>query len=185
MKIAAIIGALSSVALVLAPSLASAAPAGSSAGGAMAPLVAAAGVQTSAAISTGMTIEDVAAVFRNNGLNAEISQDGGEPVIYSEIAGFNFALFGFGCASGACNEFLFSSYFDPDKEISLDAINAFNEKTVAGRAFLDEDGDPNVEHLFTVSDGADEDLVERNLAIWESVLIDFAEHIQFFHGAAS
>lgn len=139
-----------------------------------------------AAVGEGMTIEKVAGVLRANGLSVDVSQDGvGDPVIYSEIAGFNFALFGFNCTSEGCNEFLFSSYFDTDKKISLDAINAFNEKTVAGRAFLDGDGDPNLEHLFTLSDGDDDDLIERNLAIWEAVLLDFAEHIDFYDGAAS
>lgn len=143
-------------------------------------------VQSASALSDGMTIEKVASVLRSNGLTVDVSQDGvGDPVIYSEIAGFNFALFGFNCASDGCNEFLFSSYFDTDKKVPLDAINAFNEKTVAGRAFLDGDGDPNLEHLFTVSDGGDSDLIERNLAIWEAVLVDFAEHIEFYDGAAS
>ena len=99
-------------------------------------------------------------------------------MIYSEAAGLNYALFGFNCsgATQVCNEFLFSTFFDVDTAPSLQVINAFNEKALAGRAFLDNEGDPNLEHLFTVADD-NQDLIERNLAIWEATMLDFAEHL--------
>ena len=136
------------------------------------------GVQA-ASESNGMSIEQVAEVMRSNGLTVEIgADDGADPVIYSEAAGLNFALFGYNCSgvSNACSEFLFSTYFDVEQAPPLEVINAYNERALAGRAFLDDDGDPNLEFLFTVS-GSNNELIERNLAIWESAMLDFAEHL--------
>ncbi len=127
----------------------------------------------------GMSVARVAEVMRENGFSVEIGEDGAsDPVIYSEAAGLNFALFGFNCAgtTNVCNEFLFSTYFDLENAPNLETINAFNEKALAGRAFIDDEGDANLEHLFTVASD-DKDLIERNLAIWEATMLDFAEHL--------
>ncbi|MEL7487995.1 MAG: YbjN domain-containing protein [Pseudomonadota bacterium] len=137
--------------------------------------------------NNGMTIAQVAGVMRDNGFTIVLNEDkAGEPVIFSEAIGLNFALFGYNCegAEMACSEFLFSAYFDTDVAPSLETINAFNEKALAGRAFLDETGDPNIEHLFTVSAADDGELIERNLAIWETVLTEFAEHIGYFEAGS-
>ena len=137
-------------------------------------------VAATAPEATGMSISKVADVMRENGFAVELSADGaGDPVIYSETDGLNFALFGFNCsgADALCNEFLFSTYFDLDKTPSFEAINEFNEKALASRAFIDDDGDANLEHLFSVTCSGDTEQIERNLAIWESVIIDFADHL--------
>ena len=134
----------------------------------------------STADASGMSISKVADVMRENGFTVELNTDGaGDPVIYSETEGLNFALFGFNCSGtdALCNEFLFSTYFDLETAPSLQAINAFNEKALAGRAFLDDDGDANLEHLFSVTCSGDTEQIERNLAIWESVITDFADHL--------
>jgi len=134
----------------------------------------------SASDAAGMSISKVADVMRENGFAVELGADGaGDPVIYSETAGLNFALFGFNCAGAdaLCNEFLFSTYFDLDAAPSLKAINSFNEKALAGRAFIDDDGDANLEHLFSITCSEDTEQIERNLAIWESVIIDFSDHL--------
>ena len=130
--------------------------------------------------SGGMTVAQVAAVMRGNGFELTINEDGeGEPVIFSEMAGFNFALFGFNCeqAAQACHEFMFSAWFDPETAPSVEIINKFNERALAGRAYVDAAGDAHLEHLFSVSEAGDADLIRRNLAIWETVIVDFADHI--------
>ena len=146
------------------------------------------GWSTAAAQSDGMPMSKVADVMRGQGFDVQFGENGsGEPVIYSEAAGLNFALFGFNCAGSdaPCNEFLLSTYFDLDTPPPLEAINAFNEKTLAGRAFLDEEGDPNLEHLFSVTSADDTALIERNLEIWESVMVDFANHLDSLDGSSS
>lgn len=135
-----------------------------------------------AAQGPGMTLEEVAAVFKQNGFPAETS----DQVIYSSTGGFNFALYAYNC-SGAetrCCEFLFGASFDAPAKVELSTINGFNAATLAGRGYLDPDGSPNLEHLFTVN-GADDDLVERNLAIWDSILLEFATAIGYLSGATS
>lgn len=131
--------------------------------------------------AAGMTLEEVAAVFKENGFAAEVD----DTVIYSSTNGFNFALSAYNCtgAETRCNEFLFGASFEPPAAVELLAINKFNESTLAGRAFLDPFGEPNLEHLFTVSNGDDAELVERNLAIWDSILLEFAKQIGYYAGA--
>jgi hypothetical protein len=131
--------------------------------------------------ASGMTLDEVAAVLKESGFAADVS-DG---AIYSATNGFSFALYGYNCGAEArCNEFLFSASFEAPAKVELATINKFNSETLAGRAYLDGAGEPNVEHLFTV-DGGDADLVERNLAIWDSLLMEFATAIGYFGAATS
>lgn len=124
----------------------------------------------------GISVDRVGEIMREAGYSIAIDASIPEaPVIYSEIAGLNFVLVGFNCAE-VCREFLFSANFDVEEAPALDLINAFNAQALAGRAFLDEDGTPSVEHLFTMS-GDDPVSLTRNLEIWESVLLDFADYL--------
>lgn len=131
--------------------------------------------------SSGMTVEEVAAIFKENGFPAET----GDEVIYSSTGGFNFALYAYNCGAEArCNEFLFGASFEAPAKVELSTINAFNGNTLAGRAYLDATGEANLEHLFTVENG-DAGLVERNLAIWDSVLLEFAKAIGYLGAGTS
>ena len=125
---------------------------------------------------SGMTMAEIGAVLERSGFPVEISKDGvGEPVIFSETSGLSFGLYQFACGSdGRCNEFLFSSVFELEPAMSLEKVNEYNRNAVAGRAFIDQNGEANIEHLFSVSGPEDADLVERNLVIWGGVLTDFA-----------
>jgi hypothetical protein len=132
--------------------------------------------------SSGMTVDEVAAVFKENGFAADV----GDSVIYSSTGGFNFALYAYNCdAEKRCNEFLFGASFSAPSKVELSTINQFNGTTLAGRAYLDSAGDPNLEHLFTVENGEDKDLVERNLAIWDSILLEFATKIGYASAPAT
>ena len=132
----------------------------------------------STASAQGMTVAQVGAKLEESGLSVEISGEGEGGAIYSETQGFNFALIAFNCETSQqrCRDYLFSAYFETDGKLPASAANDYNENSLAGRAYIDSEGDATLEHFFSVDDG-DDDLVEHNLGIWQSILPDLAAFI--------
>lgn len=141
---------------------------------------------TAMAQSVGLTVAEVGEKLEAAGLSIEVVSQSDGGVIYAESQGFNFALLAFSCqgAEVRCRDFMFSAFFETDGKVSKEAINEFNQNSLGGRAYIDAQGDANLEHLFTVYDGND-DLVEYNLDIWQSILPDFAGFIGGFGDAPS
>ena len=124
-----------------------------------------------------MTPAAVAAAMAEAGAEAAVSeQDAG--IVLGAADGYSFVVMGFVCdADAACSEYVFSAYFGVPFQLPLSRINDFNAAAIAGRAYIDGDGDANIEHMFSV--GADDAAgVARNLAIWRELLIDFDTFLQ-------
>jgi len=132
----------------------------------------------------GLTVEEVAAKVEAAGLTVDIDTTG-DGAIFGETLGFNFALLAFDCdgSSNRCRDFVFNAYFETDSKITEKALNDYNANAIAGRAYIDTEGDATLEHFFSVHD-ANDDLVERNLEIWQSILPDFAAFIGAYGDSA-
>lgn len=134
-------------------------------------LVAAAPV--AACAQQGLTLAEVAAELEAAGVSSQIDDN----LIVGDTLGFNFTLDGVGCNTDLrCTDFLFSAYFDTNGAISAKELNDYNAETIAGRSFLDTDGDVAIEHFFVVHD-TDDNLVTHNLEIWQFLLPEFSAFI--------
>ena len=132
----------------------------------------------SAVRAEGLSINDVASRLEAAGATAEVDTASADPVIFAESDGFNFALLAYSCegAEPSCRDFMFSAYFEAGPGFTTEDVNEYNEGAIAGRAYIDGEGDANLEHFFSVSEGED-DLIERNLDIWRMILPDFAAFV--------
>ena len=140
-------------------------------------LFGAASAQNSLA-SGGMTIDEVAAVLADEGLSAEIKEGAEAGKIYSEVNGGNFEVMSANCgAGGRCTEFLFIAGFDLPDGFPLEKINQWNADQIAGRAFLDEENDPFLDHVISVSGAGDEGALREGLYLWAAALEEFMEYI--------
>ena len=127
------------------------------------------------AAADNMSADDLADALRAEGLSPSVSQEGGQPAVFASVDGFDFALIGFSCTSdAACAEYVFNAFFDIGADISLNDINDFNEAAVAGRAYIDPQGDANIEHMFSANDGD----VASHLSIWRQLLADFQLYLE-------
>ncbi len=126
-------------------------------------------------ISGGMTIQEVAALMQRKSMQATATDGGG---LVAQGWGYEFDVTGYNCnGANRCTEFLFSFGFDLPNGFPLDKINQWNASQPAGRAFLDEDDDPFLDHTISVSGPEDEGAFYEGLLLWLNALEDFDEFL--------
>lgn len=84
------------------------------------------------------------AVIQDLGYRASLGSDGiGDPMIASSAGGVEFGIYFYGCTKAeSCKSVLFKVSYDREEGTTLDVVEAWNERTLFGRAYLDEEGDP-------------------------------------------
>lgn len=119
----------------------------------------------------GMTIEEAGAVFKRNDLPFEITGP-----VNARSEGFD--LNGYNCnAAQRCTEFLFSAGVDLPDGFPLERINEWNADELIGRAYLDEEKDPWLDHLVSVSGPQDDGAFEEGLIAWLAGLSKFLDFL--------
>ncbi len=125
--------------------------------------------------SGGMTIQEVAAIFDAQGYDAEVSS---ETELSANARAYEFNVLGYNCNGvNRCTEFLLITGYDLPNGFPLEKINDWNVSQPAGRAFLDEDGDPFLDHTISVSGPADTGAFIEGLILWLSALHDYNEFL--------
>ena len=126
----------------------------------------------------GMTIEEAAEVLTSEGLDADVTAGGEAGKIVSAVSGARFELLSVNCNSAKrCTEFLFVAGFDLADGFSLERINEWNADAIAGRAFLDEENDPFLDHVISVSGPRDEGAFREGLYLWTAAIGEFVDFI--------
>lgn len=74
----------------------------------------------------------------------------------------------------ACRALIFSTAFAA-KAVSLARINAFNKGQVACRAFIADDGKPNIAYATLVNLRMTAEEVKQHVGVWQGCLATFAE----------
>ncbi len=92
--------------------------------------------------------------------------------------GYEFAVNGANCSGGnCCTEFLLTIGFDLPNGYPLERINLWNARELAGRAYLDEDGDPFLDHVISVHSASDTGAFYEGLLLWLNALEDFDDFL--------
>jgi len=60
----------------------------------------------------------------------------------------------------------------------IERINKWNAEELAGRAFLDEENDPFLDHVVSVSGPADENAFREGLFLWAGALDAYLKFIE-------
>lgn len=98
----------------------------------------------------------LADLLRQEGYAATLETDSaGDPLINSSSQGVNWKIWFYGCDSDGryCKEIQFSVGFDKSSPISASRINEWNREKRFGKAYVDEEGDPFLEHNITLQGG--------------------------------
>lgn len=121
-------------------------------------------------------------LMQDLGYRAEMAtDDSGDPLIRSAAGGINFDVYFYGCTNGkTCNAIQFVSGFDLVSGTTLDVANAWNRDKRYGRVYLDDESDPYLEMDINLwGGGVSPATFKDNLEIWESLLNDFQQHIDW------
>ena len=97
----------------------------------------------------------VAALLTELGHNPEITADSvGDPLITATYEGSRYVVLFYGCqAHKACNGIQYRAWYDLDAKVPLEPINQWNRTSLLGRAYVDGDGDPTIEHTVRLKGG--------------------------------
>ena len=130
--------------------------------------------------SDGWTIEQALAQIEALGLSGQVS-DSANSIATVEFEGQTFTIDGYHCnAIKQCTEFLFFIGFDLPNGISLTKINEWNATAIVGRAYIDDEQDPWLDHIISVSDNNDDSAFREGFELWIAGLTRFNEFISSF-----
>lgn len=120
-------------------------------------------------------------VIRELGYQAVLETDSvGDPLIKSSVGGTDFAIYFYGCTAGqSCKSLLFKVGYDLADGITLGTIEDWNEATLFGRAYLDDEADPWLEMAVNMDGGISRYNFEDNYDWWDVIVDGFEDQIDF------
>ena len=121
-------------------------------------------------------------LLQREGYKAKLDKDKeGDPMIESAASGAQFQIFFYDCTQGRdCGSLTFHAGYlmDKDKKPAPEKMSEYNRGWRFGRAYLDDDKDPNLE--FDVAFGGvamPEKMFVENLDAWANSMASFQQHI--------
>lgn len=130
-----------------------------------------------------MADPDVVATFLEDyGLKVTRDKDDqGDPMLSSRIEGIYFDVYFYGCTKGTdCDSIEFSALFSSDQPVDVSVANDWNRQGRFARAYIDEDGNPNLEFDVNLDfDGVGGKNFDDTIDIWRAALSDFRQHINW------
>ncbi len=114
--------------------------------------------------------DKLAAILKGFGIaRVETSSSTGNPKISARADGKEFQLYFYGCTDNAnCRSVQFWAYWD--KDVALDALNAWNKDTRYGKVYLDEDKDVILEYDVNMVSGVSDRTFEDSAEVWTELL---------------
>ena len=103
------------------------------------------------------------------------------PTIISSVGGTEFVIQFQTCEDvySKCRVLLFKVGYDLAEGTTFETVDAFNEQTMMGRAYLDDENDPWLELAVNLYGGVTRKNFEDTFDWWEVIASDFEEHIGF------
>lgn len=121
-------------------------------------------------------------LLQREGYKAKLDKDEqGDPIIESAASGAQFQIFFYDCTEGRdCGSLTFHAGYamDEGKKPAVDKMLEYNRRWRFGRAYLDDDKDPNLE--FDLAFGGatmPEKMFVENVSVWTNSMASFQEHI--------
>ncbi len=126
--------------------------------------------------------ETVAAAVQDLGYKANLTTDSyGDPQVRSASDGVNFTLTFYGCDNNGeyCQDIQFSAAFDMSYAMDVKSVNTWNRERAMGKAFLDDEMDPALQHYMISVDGMSRAVFQESFEYWIEILSDFTDFIDW------
>ena len=111
--------------------------------------------------------------------SARLTKDsGGVPLISGRIDGTKYAIYFFGCDSNGkkCDDIQFGTAWAGTK-VLIKTINEWNRTKRYGVAYLDKDGDPNLDMPVNIDYGVTAENLESTFNFWTIILKQFKKEV--------
>jgi len=129
------------------------------------------------AAGDGVDADDVVAALARAGYPVDLGEDlFGDPEIESAVGNTPFDVFFFECAGAVCETMTFSAVYETGR-VSIEETNAWNINNLHGQAYLDNDGDPNLDLTILAAGGLTESNLRAIVRQWAVSLAEFEDHI--------
>lgn len=126
--------------------------------------------------------ERLAETIQDMGYRARLDvADDASPSIYSSVGGTEFVIQFLACDddNANCGVLLFKAGFDLDDGTTLEKVEEFNEMTLIGRSWLDDENDPWLEYSVNLYGGVTKTNFQDSFDWWEVIVSEFEQHIGF------
>ena len=102
----------------------------------------------------------------------------GDPLIVGRINGTKYGIYFYGCNKQhkECDDIKFGAAWSGEA-VSLKKINTWNRSKRFGTAYLDKDGDPNVDMAVNLDYGVTVDNLEDTFNFWSLILKSFRKEV--------
>lgn len=123
----------------------------------------------------------VVQALQDLGYRAVLGADGrGDPKIDTAIEGVDYAVSFYGCReNAACTVINLSAGFDLPDGIDLAALNEWNRTKIIGRAYIDAERDPYLDHPVVLGDGVPREAFAETMRRWGWAVAQFKERIGY------
>ena len=121
----------------------------------------------------------VAHALREEGFRAKLGADSKDrPRIATGVRGVKFSITFYGCKKQVdCYGLLFSTWFDLNNGIALAPINEWNADSLLGRAFVDAECNPVIDHYIFADRKRSISHFAEEIEHWGDVISDFADFV--------
>jgi len=103
--------------------------------------------------------------------------DFGDPLIVGRINGTRYSIYFYGCENNKdCDDVQFNAAWT-GYDTSLRQMNTWNTNKRYGTAYLDDDGDPNIDLIVNLKYGVTRNNFDDTLDWWKLTMEEFAEYI--------
>ncbi len=123
---------------------------------------------------------ELVAILQSQGIAASLTHDDrGDPLIVANAGGLHFSIITYGCSGDlepSCNRLQMAAQWalpDGASESDIAMMNAYNQRFLFGRAYIDPQGSATVDYVINLRHGISEDNLMENLLIWIHVLDQF------------
>ncbi len=120
-------------------------------------------------------------ILQRQGFAASLTTDSyGDPLIIAQAGGMHFSIVTYGCngdAEPACQRLQMIANFrlpQGASEYDIALMNAYNQRFLFGRAYIDAEGNATVDYTINLSQGISGDNIIDDLIIWIHVLDNFS-----------
>jgi len=125
---------------------------------------------TSPNVFTKIKVADLAKVIQNAGYRAEVPTEGKSPHIVTGMSGYKVWIYLYTCDDAGCGSLMFSNLRAKSAKMTLSLVNKWNQEKRYAKAYLDTDGDLNLEYDVSFSDGVTSEHIIQAAGVFETLL---------------
>lgn len=138
-----------------------------------------AGKRDNATIIQTVEGSDIVRLLEEAGHSPELKADDvGDPMIVAKSNGISYLVLFYDCTDHkACKAIQYRAWFQAGGSIPVDRVNEWNRTKTMGRAYLDSDKDPTIEHYIRLHGGVTPAHLREQRDWFSTMLSTFRDHL--------